>query len=563
MFCTKPSCTDSCTSTRVAMAQPWPAWNIAGPDAIIAFICEVVGVEVDADRLAAQLEEDALQVARRRLDDLAAGGDAAGEAHLVDARVAHQGLGDGGVLPGHEVDHAGRQVGLRDQLGEEEVDQRAPRRRLEHHGAARRQRGPELLHADVDREVPGGDHAAHADRLAVDDAAVHLRAHRAHGSRARAAAPRTRRCAPARPSAAGARWACRPACGASTARRAGLGDEELAHLLLAALHRVGDAQQRARAILARRARPRPLVERAPRRRDGAPHVVDGRVGRADRLSPRWPDSAPRTSRRSMRSPTRRRLASAGRRHLRALPCARVTRAASTSLVRMSRACRPSRGDELRYDLRPIADSLPSVHCARRTAPDDPRLDSTGRGRRRARPDLGRERSGRDPLSRPARRARRRVHDARRRASRGCASPPRIFPTWAAMRCRPSPTSTATASPTPSSARTPAPRLAFRNAGTAAAPRWERRPDWDVPADARGAPALGDLDGDGDADLLVGDADGGVTRVGEHRRVAARRSGARAAAGIWRPAARQARPALGDVDGDGRTDLVVAPSQATC
>ncbi len=48
--------------------------------------CRAVGVEVDADRLAAELEVDALQRLRRRLHDLLAGADAAGEADLVDAR---------------------------------------------------------------------------------------------------------------------------------------------------------------------------------------------------------------------------------------------------------------------------------------------------------------------------------------------------------------------------------------------------------------------------------------------------------------------------------------------
>jgi PKD domain/FG-GAP-like repeat len=47
-------------------------------------------------------------------------------------------------------------------------------------------------------------------------------------------------------------------------------------------------------------------------------------------------------------------------------------------------------------------------------------------------------------------------------------------------------------------------LAFRNAGTTAAPRWERRAAWDPPAKDAGAPALGDLDGDDRLDLGVTD-----------------------------------------------------------
>ena len=115
-----------------------------------------IGVLEDQERrVAAQLHRDLEHLLGRLLDQLLADRRRARERHLAHARVLDQRRHD---LPrrrgGDDVQHAVRQPGLLEDLRQREHRQRRLLGRLDHAGAAGRQRGPDLARAHRQREVP-------------------------------------------------------------------------------------------------------------------------------------------------------------------------------------------------------------------------------------------------------------------------------------------------------------------------------------------------------------------------------------------------------------------------
>jgi len=95
---------------------------------------------------------------------------------------------------------------------------------------------------------------------------------------------------------------------------------------------------------------------------------------------------------------------------------------------------------------------------------------------------------------------------------------------------------------------------FENIGDDESPSWQERPSWapDLDVGSSATPALGDLDGDGDVDLLIGNRSGIIVAFAQ------RDDGSWDQRAGWRidTGQREIRPVLGDIDGDGRVDLMV-------
>jgi len=129
-------------------------------------------VEHDERALAAELERERHAAPGGALADHAPDLGGAGEGDLVEALVPHQCRARAAVAGDH-VEHALRQAGLVRQLGERERREGGVLGRLEHDGAARRERGRHLPRQHQQREVPRDDlatdaHARPARELALE-----------------------------------------------------------------------------------------------------------------------------------------------------------------------------------------------------------------------------------------------------------------------------------------------------------------------------------------------------------------------------------------------------------
>jgi hypothetical protein len=100
-------------------------------------LVEVRVVKDDVRALASELERHLFQVRLgRRLHDLSADGGGSGERDLVDAGVGREGVAHGGSVADDDVDDAGGDAGLLEQLGHVQGGERGELGRLDHDAAA-------------------------------------------------------------------------------------------------------------------------------------------------------------------------------------------------------------------------------------------------------------------------------------------------------------------------------------------------------------------------------------------------------------------------------------------
>ncbi len=232
--------------------------------------------------------------ARARLRaDLAADGRRPGEGDLVDVGMVDQ-RGPGLAVAREDVQHARREADLERELAEPQRAQRRLLGGLQHDRAARRQRRPELPGGHQQREVPGDDLPAHADRFAAG-VAVHVRGRDGQHRRPRSSWASRRSSGCGRPRrrrrrTGPARRACRcPATRSARVPRRGLRSRRPARA--SAAH----ARTRASTPTGRSRRPRGRRRRRarrPRRRRGRPRRSRGRwPGRSSRMCGRRPPRA--------------------------------------------------------------------------------------------------------------------------------------------------------------------------------------------------------------------------------------------------------------------------------
>lgn len=103
---------------------------------------------------------------------------------------------------------------------------------------------------------------------------------------------------------------------------------------------------------------------------------------------------------------------------------------------------------------------------------------------------------------------------------------------------------------------------WMNVGTATEPRFEDGGTLDVGQDYHMAPAFGDLDGDGDRDLLLGSWNRGIAFLRNAGTAAAPRYEVVDSQYVTLTRGSNSTPSLGDLDGDGDLDLMVGEQSGT-
>ena len=119
----------------------------------------------DASIVSPEFKGKPLHGFRRIHHDFLAGGAGTGENNLADPLMGRDCRSER-VLSGNAIDHALRQHLVHD-FHEPQRGQGRERRRLAHHGVARKDRGNAVPDRDHNRKIPGGDGPHDTERLAV------------------------------------------------------------------------------------------------------------------------------------------------------------------------------------------------------------------------------------------------------------------------------------------------------------------------------------------------------------------------------------------------------------
>jgi hypothetical protein len=226
-------------------------------------------------RLAAEFERDALERSGRvAVDELADLG-RAGEGDLVDIGMLDHTVAGRVSIAGDDVDDAGREACLRDQVGQAQRGERGLLGGLQHERAACRQGRRDLEAGHQQREVPRHDLRAHAYGLAERVAEYGAARHGVGGRRLAGHLG-----SPARHETDLAHC-CGHVDGAGHALGLAVVDRlELRELVGMCFDQVGEAIHDPLALNRRQARPAAVVERRAGRGDSTVDVLFGRINDA-------------------------------------------------------------------------------------------------------------------------------------------------------------------------------------------------------------------------------------------------------------------------------------------